>query len=132
MERKLYQSLASKAQARLNCIESGNSEWENNHESDILEMVENQMPSGSGIDSGTQIDLDRSTGEKLVFTTAYHVMDSNGYYDGWIHPITVTVRPSLQFGYDLNITGRFGSKHQDLKDYLHETFSFSLDTMISE
>jgi hypothetical protein len=65
--RPLYRELASMVQARLNCIERNNTEWQDKHEERILKLVSDHMPSGSGIDNGTKIDLDASTGEKLVF-----------------------------------------------------------------
>src|SRR5208282_6628161 len=36
------------------------------HEEHILSLVEDYMPSGSGFDSGTKIDLDRSHADKHV------------------------------------------------------------------
>ena len=120
--RPLYQELASAVQARLNCIASSDSEWEGKHEERIEALVKNHLPSGSGIDSGTAIDLDKSTGEKLVLTLSYHHMDEMGGYDGWTEH-TITVRPSLLFGIDLTISGRDRNR---IKDYLYEVYQYAL------
>src|SRR5208282_4608245 len=108
MARYLYSELASTVQARLNCIAAHNAdgrlnwpeEWEAKHEEHILSLVEDYMPSGSGFDSGTKIDLDRSHADKLVFNTAYHHMNESGMYDGWTEH-TVTVLPSLHGQFNL-------------------------------
>jgi hypothetical protein len=81
--RYLYSELASLIQARKNCIASRNEEWEAKHEATILSLVKDNLPSGSGFDSGTKIDLDASHGERLVFFTDFHHMDESGFYDGW-------------------------------------------------
>jgi len=101
LPRKLYQILSGSVAARLNCLateERTNEkhDWTDKNTDTIETLVKNFMPSGSGIDCGTKIDLDQSTGEKLVFHFGYHHMNENGFYDGWTeHKLTVT--PSLQF-----------------------------------
>ena len=48
-------------------------------------------PSGSGFDSGTTLDMEKSHGEKLVLYTAFHRMDQHGGSAGRTeHTITVT------------------------------------------
>ena len=120
---KLYQELASRIQARLNCAESGNVEWFEKHEARIEELVKNYMPSGSGFDCGTKIDLDKSTPEKLVFYTDFHHMNEVGYYDGWTEH-RITVRPSLAFGFTLTISGK---NRNEIKDYIHQAFDCALN-----
>ena len=119
-----YKRLAGTIQARLNCIQNNNREWEENHEETINNIIKS-LPHGSGIDGVTKIDLDKSTPDKIIIYSEYHCMNENGYYDGWVD-FTITIKPSLQFGIDLNITGNFGSKNQDLKDHLYETFDSDL------
>jgi hypothetical protein len=125
---KLYRKIASCLNAMENC---GTNElgrfwiWHDRHETEAVQLVYNHMPSGSGIDCGTHIDLDRSTGEKLVFTCGFHHINQDGMYDGWTEH-TVTVRPSLQFGIDIEISGR---NRNDIKEYLHEVF---YDALIQE
>jgi hypothetical protein len=119
---KVYQQIASCLQAMANCRKSGNDEWLQKHADTIAGLVRNKLPSGSGWDNGTKLDLDASTPEKLVFDGAFHHMNDGGYYDGWTeHRITVT--PSLVFGIDIKISG---CDRNDIKEYLHEIFHGSL------
>lgn len=127
----VYKQLASSCQARLTClaneVRTGKQhEWTNKHKDTINYIVKNFMPSGSGIDNGTKFDFDSSNGDKLVFTFGYHHMNENGYYDGWTEH-TLTVRPSLQFGFTCSISGR---NKNDIKDYLYETYQCALSDML--
>jgi len=90
----------------------------------IERLVEDHMPSGSGIDSGTKLDMARSHADKLVFTFGYHHMDDNGYYCGWTEH-TCIVTPSLRDDYNMRITGR---DRNSIKEYLADTFSHALQT----
>lgn len=125
-ERKLYATLASLLSARKNCERTGNTEWFDRHTGSIESLVRKYMPSGSGIDNGTVLDLDASTPNRLVFTFGFHHMNENGYYDGWTHH-TCVVTPDLASGYDLRITGR---DRNGIKDYLGETFGYALECMV--
>jgi hypothetical protein len=120
---KLYQELAQLVAARLHCIATLNP-WSEKHEAHIVALVSEYLPSGSGFDSGTTLDLVLSTGNKLVFNTSYHHMNDMGYYDGWTEH-TVIVKPDLQFDFVLRITGR---DRNDIKDYIDEMFSYALNT----
>lgn len=123
---KVYQQFASAVNARLNCIEHINSIWEEKWTTKIHELTEEFMPSGSGFDAGTILELEESTGEKLVFTTSFHHMDEHGFYDGWTeHKVIVT--PSLQFGFNLRVTGR---DQNEIKDYIAEVFQMALSSDI--
>lgn len=132
MTHYLYSELSGLIEARLNRIAvrdgiaSGDREsaadWANTHEDTIERLVRDFMPSGSGFDSGTKIDLDKSHADKLVFTTSYHHMNDGGYYSGWTEH-TVTVTPSLQHDFSLRVSGR---NRNDVKDYMHETFDHAL------
>ncbi len=114
-----------------NCRRSGNSEWLASHTATIDSLVKDFMPSGSGIDCGTKFDWDASSCERqaageypsrLVFLFSFHHMNENGMYDGWTEHKAI-VRPSLQFGFSLTITGR---NRNGIKEYLHEVFSADL------
>jgi hypothetical protein len=124
MARYLYSELASLVIARSNCAAKNNQEWFHNHTEKIEQLVKEFMPSGSGFDCGTTLDLDASRGEKLVFTTSFHHMDEYGGYDGWTEH-TITVTPSLAFKFHLRISGR---DRNQIKDYMHDTFYESLMT----
>lgn len=126
MNKKLYQELASLITARQNCINSNNQEWLGRHEDRIKALVKQYMPSGSGVDCGTKLDIDASNGDKLVFTFSYHHMNDGGYYDGWTdHKAIVT--PSLAFGFSMRITGR---DRNQIKDYFHDIFRESLESAL--
>jgi hypothetical protein len=122
MENSLYSRIATRLQAMESCKKINNIEWFEKHESKILELVKDHMPSGSGFDNGTDFDFEKSTSGRLVFHTSFHHMNDNGSYDGWTEH-TVTVRASLAFGITLNISGK---NRNDLKDYMHDLFHGAL------
>lgn len=114
---KMYVRIANLIFAIQNCQKSNNTEWESNHRDSLDELMK-QFPHGSGFDSGTKIEEDRCTPEKLIFTTAFHHMNENGYYDGWTHH-EVRITPSLWQGYTMRITGK---NKRDIKSYIEEIF----------
>ena len=122
---KVYQKIASAIDARLNCQEKDNAEWFDRW-SDTLEELEHELPWGSGFDSGTTINLEKSRVDRIVLDTGYHHMDEWGMYCGWSdHSVIVT--PSLHLGYNLRVTGR---NVRDIKDYIGDTFAHMLDSDI--
>lgn len=121
-KRKLYQEIASRVDARLTCKARGNTEWFEKHAATINDLTADFLPSGSGWDCGTKIDLNSSTGERLIFFGSFHHMDDNGSYDGWTEH-TITVRASLQHGLSIQLGGR---NRNDIKEYLHEMFGLAL------
>lgn len=101
------------------CVSTNNSEWEKKWREKVDELLIEFFPHGSGFDTGTRLDWDKSTGERLVFSTAFHHMNEGGFYDGWTeHEIIVT--PSLELGFHLRVTGR---NKNDIKEYIAEMFS---------
>lgn len=122
---KLYQQLASLLQAIENCRASGNDEWVQRHSDNVAALVKQHMPSGSGFDIGTRLDIEASKhGARLVFVTSFHHMHDSGMYDGWTDH-TVTVMPSLAFGFELRISGR---DRAGIKDYIAEVYQTALTT----
>jgi len=119
---KVYQHLANCVQAYNNCKRENKTDWMDKWEREINAIVEDFFPHGSGFDSETTLNLDESTGEKLVFETQYHHM-SYGMYDGWTEH-TITVKPSLVFGFHIKISGK---DRNGIKDYIREMFSSALD-----
>lgn len=84
-----------------------------------LDYIEKEiLPSGSGFDAGTKIDREASTPNKLVLTTSFHHMNDAGYYDGWTEH-KVIVKPDLQWGFSLAVTGR---DKRDIKEYIGDMF----------
>ncbi len=116
MQMPLYKLLAQTAVAYHNCLKRGSEYdfWKYNHRVLLEQLVREHMPSGAGVDDGTKIDLEKSTGEKLVFITRFHHMNEAGYYTKWTNHV-VTVTPSLAFDITLKISG---FDYNGIKDYL--------------
>ena len=122
MNNKLYKHISATLQAYQYCIKTGNKIWEEKHEDKLNELVNDHMPSGSGIDAGMYLDFHNSKPDKLIFTFEYHHMDENGMYSGWTdHKLTVT--PSLYNDFYTYISGR---NKNYVKDYLYEIFEYAL------
>lgn len=127
-------AIASKLEARTNCLHSGSKEWRERHteklealtriHTETLEsLVKNYLPSGSGFDDGVTLDLEGSTVDRVVFHTSFHHMNDNGYYDGWTEH-TITVTPSFT-GINIEVTGK---NRNDIKDYIVGAFYEALTT----
>ena len=124
--RTIIQEIASRIVARQNCINSGNEQWLDRHTA-ALKTLQEELPSGSGIDCGTKIDLDASTSGKVVLLCSFHHMNDAGMYNGWTeHRITVT--PAFS-GIDIAISGR---DRNGIKEYLHETYALALEQSATE
>jgi hypothetical protein len=117
---QVYQKLAREIDRRIRGNKKGHANWAESAKLEI-EKVMREMPSGSGIDCGTKL-YPGSTGEKIVLLVEYHHMNENGYYDGRTYH-NIIVKPSLQFGFSLRVTGR--DKNQ-IKDYLAEVYDSAL------
>lgn len=122
----LYKELARLIDARLRCEQQANTEWFEKHTETIQQLVKAHMPSGSGLDCGTKLDLDASKPQKLVFHAPFHHMNEGGMYDGWTDH-TYTVTPCLMFGLKIKISGR---DRNQIKEMLHEEFNCALSTDI--
>jgi len=118
---KTYKFIAGKLAALNGC----NPHWTEQHTDQLDYVMNNYSPSGAGIDSGTKLSS-KSSPEKLIFDTAYHHMNDGGYYDGWTeHQVIVT--SSLVHGINIRITG---TDRNQIKDYLHQVFSFWLGELL--
>lgn len=126
MARYLYSELALAIEARRNCITSGNEEWLIKW-TDRVRELQDMLPSGSGIDCGTKVNLPKSRAEKLVLTASFHHMNEAGYYDGWTEH-TITVTPSFS-GLNIRVSGR---NRNDIKDYLCDTYYHTLTQIIAD
>jgi len=85
---------------------------------DILDDIEENLPSGSGFDCGTKIDRERSTSERIILSTSFHHMNDVGMYDGWTeHEIRIV--PSLFLGFEIKVGGR---DRNQIKEYIADTF----------
>jgi hypothetical protein len=121
MNEKRYQRIASALVAKRNCEKTGNTEWYEKWTEMITEEMESS-PSGSGFDSGTQFNEEKSSAIKLVFETSFHHMDEGGCYDGWTDH-TITITPAFD-GFDMAISGR---DRNDIKEYISQVFGEWLD-----
>lgn len=112
------QQLAGTIQAHKACVADGNKpEWAEKHLDRINEMLKD-LPSGSGIDAGVKLDIEKSSKDKLVFTFGFHHMDEHGGYDGWTEYL-MYIKPA--FGsFNLAILGR---DRNNIKDYLYDLFN---------
>jgi hypothetical protein len=111
--RKLYQWISSRIALPI-------------RKEELDSLVREFMPSGSGFDSGTQLDKDACSEDKIVFITAFHHMGENGYYDGWTqHKVIVT--PSFN-GFNVRVTGL---NRNDIKDYIGDHFYDCLNSRIA-
>lgn len=119
----LYKEMARLLVAIENCQRSGNDEWRVRHGVRLTNLVKDYLPSGSGFDSGCALDLAQCDPNKIVISTSFHHMNEGGFYHCWTEH-TITIRPSLAFGYDLKISGR---DRDGIKDYIAETFGFCFD-----
>lgn len=128
MTRYLYQDIANALDAYKRCTADSATAAHKLYAPEHLARVEkmnHMMPSGSGFDSGTSLDITASHAEKLVFTTSFHHMNEHGYYDGWTGHI-VTVKPSFN-GFNIRISG---SNRNDIKELIHQSFESALNTEI--
>lgn len=133
MERTLSEALASRVLARINCINDCErsphlADWIRRHKEEADTLARDCLPSGSGFDSGTRIDWERSNADRLVLVTDFHHMDEHGCYDGWTCH-SVTVRASLALGLVLTVSGR---DRNGIKDHIAETFALALRATVPD
>lgn len=121
---KLYEQMARTAIAWRNCIKTNNEEWKQKH-NDTMKKLLDRLPHGSGINGAWWIDIEDCSDQKLVFGCWFQHMNENGMYDGGTD-FTVTVKPSLTFGFNVRITGKFPSKYNDTREYLLDVLHDSL------
>lgn len=123
---KLFRILGSRARNLSSAWPHQNEAVRARFEEEMEILLKEFMPSGSGFDMGTEIDIDRSNGRKMVFKTGFHHMDSNGSYDGWTyHNVIVTAEFD---GLDIQVTGR---DRNNIKEYVGETFYSALHQMVA-
>ncbi len=122
----LAYAIATRVSARINCDKNDNLVWAARHLDVIDQLIKKFMPSGSGIDQGTTLELDKSTPDKLVFSFGFHHMDEHGYYDGWTEH-TAICEPDWD-GVKVRITGR---DRNDIKDYLQDVYMRALTQRVS-
>jgi len=120
---KVYQILARTLQSLRNCT---NEDWIEKY-SNKIKLIENNLPSGSGINSGCKILVDNCNDSKIVIQCDFHHMDDNGYYCGWTeHKCIIT--PDFN-DFNMKITG---NNKNMIKDYLFDTIYQDLNKEVKE
>ena len=114
----LYKRLANLIVAIKNCKDAGNDEWEHKHAAHLVSLVEKYLPSGSGFDNGTTLDMVLSSDLLLRFRTAFHHMNDNGMYIYWTEHV-INVKPNLACGFGLHISG---NNKRNIKEHIHDVF----------
>ena len=95
-------------------------EWKDKHAERVEWLCKNFLPSGSGVDCGTVLDMGASKPERLVFIMEYHAMSASGHYCGW-HTYKLTVKPSLIHGFTVDCRSS-----SDTADYLCDILNHAL------
>lgn len=111
--------------ALANCERLDRRDWAARHRANLQWIGDNLLPSGSGIDRGTTINVEYSKADRLVLDVPIHHMDENGYYCGWT-TYQIIVRPDWS-GIRVDVKGR---DRNGTKDYLAETYHYQLTRTI--
>lgn len=120
---KVYAKIAQEISRRKRG-EEGNQHWMDLAEEALHHIEREILPSGSGFDSGSRIDLDESKPDKLVIRAEFHHMDDSGGYCGWSsHHVIVT--PCLAHGFNMRVTGK---DKRGIKEYIADVFHHCLDS----
>lgn len=106
-------------------LETVSESWRDTAEAD-LKAVMDTAPAGSGIDDGIQV-ISYKPG-RIVLSCDFHHMNDGGFYDGWTKH-TAVITPSLEWGFDLRITGK---DRNGIKEYLVDTLHGWLDEEVEE
>ncbi len=125
IKQTVIQAIATTLQALRNCERSGNTEWRQKWDDRLVRIEREILPSGSGIDSGTTINRDRTDG--VLLETSFHHMSEHGYYDGWTDHV-VHVTPAFT-GIEITVTG---PDKNDIREYLADTFEHVLTSEIAD
>lgn len=116
---RVAEKIALHVDALRRCEMQGKKDMVQHWKEQIDRIVERYLPRGCGFDAGTQLSVEDSQPERLVFYTSYHHMDGYGYYTCWTHH-RVVVRPSFVYGVDVQVSG---PNRGDIKDYIANLFT---------
>ena len=97
-------------------------------EAKIEELARNYLPGGGGFNSGTTVDLDKSTATKLVLNTSFQHSNQHGSYTRWTDHV-VTVTPSFARGIDVKVGGE---NYNDIKEYMGDIFRSLLKREVAD
>lgn len=104
----------------------------NQHYAILEKLANNYLPNGDGFNNGTEIDVENSTKDRIILSSAYHHMDDYGIYCDWSHfKVIVTFEEDGTFnilGIDTIIYGNADRSMRDLDiEYWAEVFTYALD-----
>ena len=121
---QLYIALASLAERYQNTCRQfalSHSPMAEHCHDEFYRLAKEHLPSGSGFDAGTKVDIESVTPRIMAFGTSFHHMDEHGSYDGWTEHV---VRIHAEFGgFELTVSGR---DRNDIKDFIGDTFHQAL------
>ena len=113
---------------------SSHVDWESLNMSDLEHAFVSELPHGSGIDYDWIAD--RQSNGKLRLSNAYHFMDEYGGYVGSLDFTIIADKDDLEnFRLEfngLNSTGYAWVERLDLRSYLEDTISWSVDKATCE
>lgn len=84
---------------------------DSDYQAKIIELIEETIPHGSGIDGKWVIEFNQSL--SIICRNDIHKMDQNGYYCGW-SPLQVNIDP---FSFEWKVV----RCPKDYRDYIDET-----------
>ena len=97
---KLYQKIIQTTKALESCEEKGMIDAYDNHYKTLQNIHKNYLPSGSGFDG--EMNIESATDSKLIIRFDWHILNDNGYYDGWLDLLLI-MTPNLSNNFDMKI-----------------------------
>lgn len=125
--RKMLIVVIAEALGRLRRTEHGDERNEDIALS-ILGQCEDLLPHGSGLDGNVAIEIEKSSERKIVVGFEFHHINKNGFYCGWTSG-KVVFRPEFD-GFSTKIFGDGDKKSAQIRDYMHDVFSYAMGTMV--
>ena len=122
MKTTLVQAIMQCWHAANRCREYNNAEWYPRWVIRLQSLYQ-LLPSGSGVDNGTQVRDVQSW--KLSLNVAFHHMDDSGMYDGWSNYV-ITVRPDWD-SVRINVSG---PDRNGTKEYLAQLYHATLTSPV--
>ena len=114
----LLQRLVETKESYINCVNNGNKEWQDKWEDKLSNLLD-MLPSGSGIDTGLEVDIKPSL---VTINGDYHAMNEHGMYTGYI-AFTITIEPAfIGFVLGIEIHDKDHEQAYGLDDYLGDLF----------
>ena len=97
----------------------------------LIEMLESDLPHGSGIDGTWNIE---DKGSYIKAVNFFHCMDEHGYYDGYAD-FSLTIPKKCLTDFKMHFhgpTSQYLNRKYMLRDYLEETFHYALSLIVQK